>query len=328
MNWLLHRLITGLIIIVIAVTFTFFLIRLMPGNAVQYLISQLIQTATMPLEQAYQQVRAIYGIDMDLPLGKQYLQYIWGLAHGNLGNSILYPRTPVVSILAQAIPWTLFLVGVSTLLSFTIGILLGIVAAYRRNTLLDKGLTFTASVLRAIPDYLVAIFLLYYLAAINPVFPFGGNYDASVAPGWNLRFIVSVAHHSLLPIISFTITAFGGWLLNMRANTVSVLGDDYIVAARARGIKDRVLTLDYVGRNAILPLFTGLALSLGYMFGGVVFIETIFSYPGVGFYLMTAVTGRDYPLMQGAFLLITTAVVLSNIIADLLYGWLDPRTRE
>ncbi len=328
LRWLIKRLLIGVGIILLTMTFTFFLVRLMPGNAVQYIISQMIRTSTMPLEQVYQQVEAIYGIDMDQPLLAQYFSYLWGLLRGDLGSSILYPQTPVMSIIAQAVPWTLFLVGSALLLSFTIGIGLGIVAAYRRGSRLDKGLTFTASILRAIPDFLLGIFLLYYLAAINPIFPFGGNYDIGATPGWDLKFIGSVLYHSLLPMIAFIITGFGGWMLNMRANTVSVLGDDYITAAKARGLSEYVLSTDYVGRNAILPLFTGLALSLGYMFGGVVFIETIFSYPGVGYYLFNAVSGRDYPVMQGAFLLITTSVILSNIIADLLYGWLDPRIRE
>ncbi len=282
----------------------------------------------MSLEQVYQQIEAIYGIDLNQPILTQYFSYLLGLVRGDLGKSILYPQTPVMSILAQAVPWTLFLVGTALLISFVIGVGLGIIAAYRRGTRLDKGLTLTASLLRAIPDFLLAVLLLYYLAALNPIFPFGGHYDIGVTPGWNLAFIGSVLYHSLLPILAFTLTNFGGWMLNMRSNTISVLGEDFITAGKARGLSETTLSVDYVGRNAILPLFTNLALSLGYMFGGVVFIETIFSYPGVGYFLFNAVSGRDYPVMQGAFLLITVSVILSNIIADLLYGWLDPRIRD
>jgi peptide/nickel transport system permease protein len=250
------------------------------------------------------------------------------LLHGNLGTSILYPGQSVGVIVGQAVPWTIIIVATALLISFTIGVLLGMVAAYRRRARLSTVATLVAAITSAVPNYIVAILALYWLGDRAHIFPIGGTYDTSVTAGFNAPFLGSVASHAVLPIFSYVITAFGGWTLAMKGSTASVLGEDYIAAANARGVSERRVTTAYVGRNALLPLITGLAISIGYLFGGAVFIETTFAYPGLGYYLVTATNGRDYPLMMGCFNLIIIAVILANLLTDIFYVKLDPRIKS
>jgi peptide/nickel transport system permease protein len=186
-------------------------------------------------------------------------------------------------------------------------------------------MTFIVSLLSSIPNYLVAIALIYFLTDLHPVFPLGGAYSARVDPGLNFPFINSVIAHAILPIAAYVITGFGGWALTMKGSVTTILGSDYVRAAQSWGLSKRRVTQSYIGRNSLLPMVTSLALSLGYMFGGSVFIETFFTYPGVGYYLVNAVNGRDYSLMMGCFILITIAVVVSNFAVDILYPLVDPR---
>ena len=199
--------------------------------------------------------------------------------------------------------------------------------AYRRGTAFDSIMTGIATVCNATPNYILALFLLFYLAFATGWFPTHGAYDIDIEPGFTLEFISNALWHATLPIMAYVITQFGGWALSMRGSTISVLGEDYVVAAEARGLPKRRIMLSYVGRNAMLPLFTAFAIRLGYIFGGSTLIETIFSYPGVGWYLYTSINRRDYVLMQAFFLIITVAVILSNLFADILYGKLDPRIK-
>lgn len=327
MSWILRKLATALVMVYLIVTLMFFLIRLMPGNPMDYMLMQLIQIRSMTIEEAQKLVQAYFGFDPEAPLMTQYFAYLKGLIRGDLGESILFPRTPVSQILAQSIPWTAFIVGLSLLVSFAVGAILGIVIAYRRGSRLDNVLSLAGSICNSIPNYVVAILLVYILGGILHLFPMRGAYSSNFIPGFDLDFIGNVFYHAVLPTTAYVLTSFGGWMLSMKGSTISVMGEDYVMAAKARGLPERRIMISYVGRNAILPLFTNLALSIGFMFGGALFIETIFSYPGVGFYLSTSVSGRDYPLMQGCFLVITVSVILANTIADLLYGKIDPRIK-
>ena len=179
--------------------------------------------------------------------------------------------------------------------------------------------------LSAIPNYLVAIVLLYLLADLHPIFPTGAAYSVNVTVGLSLAFIGSVIVHGVLPIAAYVITSFASWALAMKGTAVSVLGSEYVRSAEARGLSGRRLTQTYVGRNSMLPQVTQLALSIGFMFGGSIFIESYFSYPGIGDQLYNAVNSRDYSVMTGCFMLITIAVVVANFLVDLLYPLVDPR---
>jgi peptide/nickel transport system permease protein len=308
------------------ITISFFMIRLMPGNAVQYMYEQLLISHTVSPQQALLQVKSLYNVNLKAPLDVQYLHYLWGVAHGNFGTSIIYVGTPVMHILANAIPWTVLSVSISLILSFIFGISIGTIMAYFRKSRISTVITIAMTFLNAIPNYIIALLLLYFLADLHHVFPTGGAYGVTVTPGWNFPFLASIASHLALPVIAYVISAVGGWALGMKSSVVSTLGEEYISAARSRGLDDRRILQSYVGRNAIVPLATSLGLSIGFMFGGSVFIETLFNYPGIGYYLIQAVDGRDYTLMMGAFILITVAVVAANWLTDIMTQKLDPRT--
>jgi peptide/nickel transport system permease protein len=230
-----------------------------------------------------------------------------------------------MSIIGNALPWTIFSVAVALIVSFVIGIAVGTVMAAAQASRITKFVTLFVSFLSAIPNYLVAILLIYFLAGRTHIFPPGGAYSAEVTPGWNWAFIGSVIMHSILPVGAYALIGFGGWALQMKGSAISTLGAEYVRAAEARGLRRRRIMQSYVGRNSMLPQVTLLALSLGFMFGGSVFIEQFFNYPGIGYYLVGAVNSRDYSLMMGCFVLITISVVVSNLLVDLLYPVIDPR---
>jgi peptide/nickel transport system permease protein len=252
---------------------------------------------------------------------------MWNLLHLNLGESITSTGTPVTSLLAAAVPWTITMVLTGTVISFVVGVAAGVMAALLRDHWTGQAINLLSSLLHGIPQFLLAVLLALLFTTIWPIFPFGSPYSINLTPGFNLPFIGSLAWHGVLPVATYAISGYGGWALTMKSSVVSVLGDDFIIAARLRGISPSI-RWRYVARNAILPLFTGLTMALGFMFGGAVFVEDVFDYPGLGHLLLTAVGNLDYPTMDGAFALITAAVILANIVADLLYSVIDPRIRR
>jgi peptide/nickel transport system permease protein len=331
MRWFVRRIITAAMTIFASLTITFFLIRVMPGNPVDMMVAQLIMQGLDP-EEAYRRVMAMVPFVPKDPIWKQYIDYIMGFLRGDLGRSIHY-SAPVTTILMYGIPWTTFLVSISLIISFSLGVVLGMYIAYRRGGILDRFFSIFSSVTRAIPPYVIGVLLVIILAVQLKWFwdprrgPMLGPYDPSIQPGFTLEFILSVLYYAILPVTSYVITTFGVWVLQMKSSTVSVLGEYYVTAAEARGLPERRIVISYVGRNAILPLFTSLAISIGHIFSGSVFIETIFSYPGIGRFISASISNRDYMVISGCFLIITVAVVLSNLFADLLYSKLDPRIK-
>lgn len=323
-RYIAKRLAASLVIIYLVVSLSFFLVRFMPGNPISAEESQLAVQG-MTSQQIDQQVNAIYAVTPKAPLWRQYFSYVGHALQGNLGRSISDPGETVVHIIANALPWTIFLVGTALIISFVIGIGIGSVLAALQHTKIVKVVTFVVSVLSAIPNYLVAIVLLYLLADIHPIFPTGAAYSVNVQVGLSFAFIGSVIVHGVLPIAAYVITSFAAWALAMKGTAVSVLGSEYVRAAESRGLSTRRITQTYVGRNSMLPQVTSLALALGFMFGGSAFIETTFSYPGIGYQLLQAINSRDYPVMMGCFMLITIAVVIANFFVDLLYPLVDPR---
>jgi peptide/nickel transport system permease protein len=248
---------------------------------------------------------------MDDPLEKQLIDYILGILRGDLGRSIS-SYTPVTEIIIKSLPWTVFVSSFALAISFTIGTVLGLVLAYKRG---------------AIPNYIMALILFYVFTVVYPIFPMRGAYDSTIKPGLSFDFILSVFRHAMLPIASYVLTDFSGWALGIRAMATTIMGEDYITVAKARGLRESRIVTNYVGRNSILPQFTGLVLSIGFMFGGSPLVETIFTYPGIGRFFASAVSARDYPLLQGLFLMLSTTVISANLVADILYTRIDPRVR-
>jgi peptide/nickel transport system permease protein len=320
------RLLTGLMLIWVVASATFFLVRLMPGNPVAAAYQTDLSHGMTP-GQASAATALLYGFVPRQPLPRQYLHYLWQLAHLNLGRSISYEGVPVAHIVAAAAPWTIMLVLSGIVVSFVLGACAGVLAAIKRSTRPGDLLSISGAVLHGIPQFVLAILLAYVFTTLWAVLPFGAPYDVTIAPGWNFAFIASVVTHAILPVAAYALSSYGGWLLSMKSSVVSVLGDDFILAAELRGLRPLTVAR-YIARNAMLPLVSVLAVSIGFMFGGAIFIEEIFDYPGLGSTLLTSIGQRDYPLMTGAFLIITTAVVVANILADLLYGLIDPRLRK
>lgn len=309
------------------VTLTFFLIRLMPGNPVDNKIDELMQTG-LDYESAAAVASNLFSIDLDAPFHEQYILFMSDAIRGDLGNSFLSTGTPVTSIILSVLPWTLFAVGTGLLLSFTIGTGLGLLAAYKRNSVFDHFFTSAGSFISSIPDYLIALSIILIFGVQLRWLPFAqmrGAYSSGIQPGLTPDFIGDILFHATLPILTFFLGTIGIWILGMRAATMATLEEDYVTAARARGLPDSRITTAYVGRNAVLPQISQLAITTGAVVGGAAIIETIFVYQGVGYRLITAVQQRDYPIMQGIVLVTTTAIVVANLVADLVYSKLDPR---
>jgi len=327
-NYLTQRIARAVLTIFLVVSFTFFLIRLMPGNPIDLFVHEQVTTYGYTYEQALEQARGFFALDIDAPLSVQYAQYLGNLARGDLGQSILSPGTPVSSLIKKFLPWTLFSVGLALMISFVLGIGLGMLMAYRRESWIDHVLTVIATVTTAVPNYLIGILLLVLLGVqtnlIN-IASIRGSLSPGVRPGLTLTFLIDALYHAALPITTYVMATAGGWMLSMKSSTLGTLGEDYVGFARARGLPDSRIAVAYVGRNALLPLFTQLTIAIGFVVGGSALIEYIFNYQGIGLVLYESIVRRDYPVMQGVFLVITVSVVLANLLADLLYGRLDPR---
>ena len=311
-------------------TLTFFLVRLMPSNPIEVFINELIVQYGLPYAEARDQAASLFAIDLDAPLHIQYFSYMGQLLQGNLGESLRSPGTPVWDIIIAFLPWTLFSVGIALLLSFTLGVLIGMLLAYKRQALWEPAVSGFASGLSSIPNYIIGIVLLVYLGVywnLVPIHKMRGSRSPGIEPGFTWVFISNIFFHAALPILTYVLSTIGSWILSMKSSTIGTLGEDYVTVARARGLSEGRITTAYVGRNAMLPLITQLLISIGFVVGGSILIESIFVYQGIGFRLLEALRSRDYPLMQGIFLIITSSVVVSNLIADFIYGWFDPRVR-
>jgi peptide/nickel transport system permease protein len=329
-NFLVRRIAKALFTIFFVTSLLFFLVRLMPSNPLEIYIQELMSQYSMSYPDARSQAASLFAIDFDAPLWKQYLNYLIELGRGNLGTSLRSTGTPVVNIIRQFLPWTLFSVGISLLLSFTIGVALGMLMAYRRDSWLDNLLSFFASITTSITPFLLGIMIIVFVAVQWRLIDFAkmrGSTSPGMTPGFTVAFIKDIFFHAALPIGTYIITTVGFWMLSMRNSTMATLGEDYVTVARARGLSDARIATAYVGRNAALPLVTQFALSLPAVIGGAVVIERLYSYQGIGAQLNASVFQRDYSVMQGIFLILTVAVVVANLLTDLFYGVLDPRIR-
>jgi peptide/nickel transport system permease protein len=322
MPFLLRRLAFYLVAAWVALTANFFIPRAMPGNAVQDIMSKFPNLQPS----AYKALEAMLGVGHPGSLLDQYGSYLVDVAHFNFGTDVSQYPASVASILAQSIPWTLTLVGTATVIAFFLGTGLGIIAGWRHGGWLDRalpGLMF----LQAIPYFFFALVLLELFAVKLHAFPLGQGYNGQLVPGWHWGFIGSAVQHSLLPAITIVLTSVAGWMLQMRNVMITTVGEDYVVAAQAKGLSSRRVVFTYAARNALLPQLQGFGLALGFVVSGALVMEIVFSYPGIGLLLLNAVTSNDYPLMQAIFLVITFAVLIANLIVDLVLVLFDPRVR-
>ena len=329
-NYVLQKVLKALLTAWAVVTFTFFLIRLLPGNPVEQYVNQLVIQYAIPYHEAQDQAAALFAIDFDRPVIFQYFDFVGNLLRGDLGTSILSPGTSVMSIIMAWLPWTVFSVGTGLIISFITGVLLGLLMAYRRDTLFDHILTFYASMMTSVPNYLIALMVIVLFGArwqLIPIAEMRGVLSPGVTPEFSWAFIKDALFHAALPISIYALTGMGGWMLTMKSSTIGVLEEDYVTISRAKGLKDSRILTAYVGRNASLPIFTQLAIAIGFVVGGSVIIESLFQYRGLGFTLLQSVQRRDYTLMQGGFLILTFSVIMANFFADILYSWIDPRIR-
>jgi peptide/nickel transport system permease protein len=325
MRYVLRRLGFFALTLWVALTLNFVLPRLMPGNPALAVIGK-FRGGISP--QAVKVLEAQFGIGTHQNLVVQYLDYLRNVATFKFGVSLTtQPGASVGRIVLDAIPWTLGLVGVATVLAFVLGTGIGIIAGWWRGGRMDSLIPPVFVILTVVPYFWIGLMLILVFGVKLKLLPYFFGYTYTMTPGLNPAFIGNVLEHAILPAFTLLITTIGIWILTMRNTMITTLAEDYVRMARAKGLPNHRIMLDYAARNAILPNLTGFAMSLGFVVGGAILIEEVFNYPGVGFLLLQAVNNTDYPLMQALFLLITVAVLFAILLSDIATAILDPRTR-
>ncbi len=311
-----------LVALLAVVSLVFALPRAMPGDplaALQDPSSSLFLTDPDVRER----LAAQYGLDR--PLVAQYVDYLTDLVRGDLGWSI-ERRSPVASLVGDHLPWTLLLLGTALLVSAAVSFFSGVSAAWNRGRARDRFLLLAMAGTRAVPPYAIAALLLVVFAVLVPVFPLSGATTAFADYASPWAQVADVAHHLALPAAALTLVLVGGTFLLVRNTTISALGEDYMVLARAKGLPTRLLKYRHAGRNALLPFLALMAAELGFVVGPSIFVEAVFAYPGMGSLILRAVVARDYPVLEAAFLVLAVVVLVANLVVELTYARLDPRT--
>jgi len=325
LGYLVRRVIYVIITLFVAITLNFLLPRLAPGNPALLILLTKYRGEINP-----NQLKIIESeLNLRGTLWQQYLGYWGSLLHGNLGVSYYYYPEPVANIIITHLPWTLFLLGTAMVVSVIIGIIIGSYSGWKRG-MSDSFLQAFSIGLTSVPYFwLGLIFQLIFAVLITfngyHIFPVAHAYGLTVTPGTNFPFIISVLRHATLPLITLIITTFPGFALLMRNTVITVLDEDYVLLAKAKGLSSNTIRKYYVNKNALLPVTTSVALAFASIVGGAFLVEEVFSYPGIGYTLYNAVTTSDYPLIEGIFLIITFTIVLANFFVDILYAYLDPR---
>ncbi|WP_419879241.1 ABC transporter permease [Brevibacillus centrosporus] len=313
-HFLIARLLRGVITVLVAVTATFLILRVMPGDPTTMMLDNRVP------EEIRQQLLKDFGLDKDL--FTQYLIFLKQLFLGfDLGTSFVQ-RVPVMDVILSRLPWTLVLMSVSMLITALIGIPLGVIAAYRKGSFLDQAINALSILGIALFIPWLGIILLYFLGLKIPWFPIGGAVTVGLE-GWD--YIWDATKHLVLPVVSLTIVHLASYVLYMRASTIDVLNEEYIRTARAKGLKERVVLWRHAVRNSLLSTVTMMGLQLGAIVGGAILTETVFAYPGLGRLIYEAVKEHDYPILQGTFLILAVTVVVVNILTDIVYSSLDPK---
>lgn len=327
LRYLSERFVIFVATIFISITTVFFVPRFVPGHPLAAVFSKLAAVGgSLNAPELIAEYTRIFGLDRSL--GEQYVSFLRELVRGNLGYSISSFPSHVSDMLRSAIPWTIGLLTVTTLISWVLGSLIGAVVGWRGGkSRFFQALVPVALVLYTIPYYILAIILIFLFAFYWRIFPLSGAYSVGLRPGLSLAFALDVLRHAALPALSIVLVSLGWWFLSMRSLITSLKGEDYILQAEAKGLSDRRILWAYAFRNALLPQATGLAISLGHIVGGALITEVIFAYPGLGWLIYNSIQGLDFPVIQGGVLLIVFSVALANFVIDLVYPLIDPRIR-
>ena len=308
----------------IAISFNFFLPRMMPGDPIEAMFAA--AKGKMDLAQM-DAVREMYGFTGG-SLFQQYIAYMKSVFTLDLGPSVLMFPIEVTQVIGMALPWTLFLALGSLVVALILGVTIGTYASYRRDGFFGQFVPPFLAFLSNFPYVVTALLLFYFFGLKWELFPLSYTHDPEIDIGFTLEFIRSLAYHAVLPMGSMIVVGIATWVFTMRNAMINVLGEDYVTMAEAKGLSSFRVMYRYAGRNAILPVATAIAMAIGFSFAGAIITEVIFNYQGIGNILLKALNARDYPLIQAILLILVTAVLTANFIADLLYVWLDPRISE
>ena len=321
MGYFLRRLSFYCIALLVAATLNFIIPRAMPGDPVTMMFANVSVQVTPERIAAMKELLGF----VDGGLFIQYIAYMKNILSWELGTSIQFYPLPVSELLGSAFGWSLFLAGSAVILSFSLGSILGVYAAWKRGSKYDAFITPGMLIIQAVPQVVIAMIAMFVFAINLKWFPTSYAYTAGNTPDWtSWEFLKDVAYHALLPLFCASIIQVGGFLVNMRNNMINLLAEDYITMAKGKGLSEHRILFNYAARNALLPSVTALSMALG----GQLIIEIIFNYPGLGSVLFNAIKARDYQVLQGQLLIMTLFMLFFNLLADILYVTLDPRLRQ
>lgn len=330
LKYLVRRVSMYLLTLLMAVTVNFIVPRLIPGNPIQAKLAQLFRLGVdMGGTEFVERYSRLFLLDQ--PMHVQFMNYLYNLFQGNLGFSISYFPTSVIDMIMISLPWTIGLLSVAVVISFAGGLLLGAFMGWTKSRGKGAkwtGVTFTVFlILSRIPFYLLGMILVYSMTFLVPLFPYGGGVDLAISPG-TIDYVISILQHAFLPALSIVLVQLGGWAVEARGLMVSVIGEDYLFLAKAKGLKEDYIFRQYAVRNTIIPTITDLVISLGGIASGSIITEIVFSYPGLGSLLFAAIQQLDYPMIQGVSLILIFGVTTAALLIDLVYPFLDPRVGE
>ncbi|WP_394150874.1 ABC transporter permease [Vibrio maritimus] len=325
MGYFLRRLSFYMVALLVAATINFIIPRAMPGDPVTMMFAH---TTVQVTPERIAAMKELLGF-VEGNYFVQYLHYMKNILSWELGTSIQFFPLSVNTLLGSAFGWSLFLAGSAVILSFSIGSVLGIFAAWKRGSKFDTFVTPGMLIIQAMPQVVIAMMAMFIFAIGLKWFPTGYAYTAGTLPDWtSWAFIKDVLYHAVLPLFCATIIQIGGFLVNMRNNMINLLNEDYITMAKGKGLSENRVVFNYAARNALLPSVTALSMSLGVAIGGQLIVEIIFNYPGLGSVMLNAIHARDYQVLQGQLLIMTLFMLFFNLAADMLYVVLDPRLRK
>lgn len=319
-QYVFKKIIYSLITIFAVLIFNYFLFRVMPGNPLQMLMRNPSASA-----EAIQKTMELHGLDK--PWHIQFYIYLKDLLRGQLGTSFLYKGQSVTGVIGSRILPTLLMVGIAEIIAIMAGVFIGIISAWKRGKKIDIISLSFSLISYAVPTFWLGIVLVTIFSVQLRIFPTSGIVTPGLAYAGFMAKFTDVSKHLALPVLTLSLVLIGQYALIMRSTLIDVLTEDYITTAHAKGFKESYVVKKHALPNAMLPMITIIAINLGSVIGGAIQIETIFSWPGIGRLMYDAIQNRDYPLLQGIFLLTTISVIITNLLADLTYGYLDPRVK-
>lgn len=327
LRYVAKRLVGYVVTLLAAFTVIFLITHLAPGDPIGAIMQQMsLRGQQIPdadkLVAAYREMFGLNG-----SLWDQYVAYMTQVLQGNLGISLAFFPTPVMQLIRRALPWTIGLLTITTLISWLLGNLIGALIGWFKDSKVNAVIAGVSLVLSRVPYYVLAVVLILVFASLIPIFPATGAMSMGAVPTLSFSFLTDLLYHAALPALSIILASLGGWVIGMRSLMINIQGEDYILFAEAKGLKGSTIMMRYAARNAMLPQVTGLALSLGYIVSGSLLTEAIFAYPGLGNLYISALGLNDYNLIQGMTLLIIFTVLTANLLIDLIYPLIDPRIR-